>query len=41
MVQTRLPEWEVQAVEQHAAFHRDWHDYWGSCTWQKLGGRVG
>ncbi|MFD7136140.1 3'-5' exonuclease [Streptomyces sp. NPDC059894] len=30
--------WEECAMEQYAAFFGDWHDYWGSYTWQKLGG---
>lgn len=31
-------EWEECAMEQYAAFYGDWHDYFGSYTWQKLGG---
>ncbi|WP_460074164.1 3'-5' exonuclease [Streptomyces sp. YKOK-I1] len=30
--------WEECAMEQYAAFFGDWHDYWGSYTWQKLRG---
>ncbi|GGZ39657.1 hypothetical protein [Streptomyces bluensis] len=30
--------WEECAMEQYAAFYGDWHDYFGSYTWQKLGG---
>ena len=29
--------WEECAMEQYAAFYGDWHDYWGSYTWQKAG----
>ncbi|MBI0380422.1 hypothetical protein JBE27_30195 [Streptomyces albiflaviniger] len=29
---------EECAMEQYAAFYRDWHDFFGSYTWQKLGG---
>ncbi len=25
-------------MEQYAAFYGEWHDYFGSYTWQKLGG---
>jgi hypothetical protein len=25
-------------MEQYAAFYGDWHDYFGSYTWQKLRG---
>jgi hypothetical protein len=31
-------EWEECAMEQYAAFYGDWHDYFGSYTWQKLRG---
>ncbi|MEH0638633.1 hypothetical protein QBA35_36060 [Streptomyces bottropensis] len=30
--------WEECATEQCAAFYGDWHDYFGSYTWQKLRG---
>ncbi|MFM9681638.1 3'-5' exonuclease [Streptomyces brasiliscabiei] len=30
--------WEECAMEQYAAFYGDWHDYFGSYTWQKLHG---
>ncbi|MFF7987709.1 hypothetical protein ACFZDK_53215 [Streptomyces sp. NPDC007901] len=30
--------WEECVMEQQAAFYGDWHDYWGSYTWQKLRG---
>ncbi|MGJ5899219.1 exonuclease domain-containing protein [Streptomyces niveiscabiei] len=30
--------WEECAMEQYATFFGDWHDYFGSYTWQKLGG---
>ncbi|MFF8610684.1 hypothetical protein ACF06X_32775 [Streptomyces sp. NPDC015346] len=26
-------------MEQYAAFYGNWHDYWGSYTWQPLSGR--
>jgi hypothetical protein len=32
--------WEC-AMERYAAWHGDWHEYWGSYTWQKLGGPHG
>ncbi|MDO0923986.1 exonuclease domain-containing protein [Streptomyces sp. TG1A-8] len=31
-------KWEECAMEQYAAFYGDWHDYFGSYTWQKLRG---
>ncbi|WP_435607074.1 3'-5' exonuclease [Streptomyces ardesiacus] len=34
-------EWEECAMEQYAAFYGDWHDYFGSYTWQKLHGGHG
>jgi DNA polymerase III epsilon subunit-like protein len=30
--------WEECAMEQYAAFYGDWHDHFGSYTWQKLDG---
>ncbi|MGW4078482.1 hypothetical protein ACWELB_34240 [Streptomyces asiaticus] len=29
---------EECAMAQYAAFYGDWHDFFGSYTWQKLGG---
>ncbi|MFF8919026.1 3'-5' exonuclease [Streptomyces sp. NPDC015032] len=31
-------QWEECAMEQYAAFYGAWHHYWGSYTWQPLGG---
>ncbi|MFI1205584.1 exonuclease domain-containing protein [Streptomyces sp. NPDC020883] len=31
-------QWEECAMEQYAAFYGAWSDYWGSYTWQQLGG---